>query len=1106
MPQPGQHAANFPILPLAQNDAQPGAFALPLQPFHLSGADVAVAEPDTFQKLPNVCRRGKTRHLNEVSFFDAKARVHQPIGQVAIVGQKQEPFAGLINPAHRVNTLRNMRNQVDGEWPAGRIVIGTQIPARLVYQPVHRLFGPQRLAVNANLLFRLNLGAQDAHGLTVHADPARENQLLAMPPRADPGMGQEFVQTLHADSLCFSSQHEAAIIFFCLECCRFEEVCIKKLICLIPVVVGFVTGPVAAQSPRLDQYGDPLPEGTLARFGTIRLRPGAAPQYLAFTPDSKKVVCCCGGYGSGNALAYYDVATGKELRRVQLLDSRALAFTMLAGGRGLALIQLVPGEDKFYLWEFTDPKSVVPRPKSPLQPRISHDQTVYAISPDGRWLATGGRPSGGKEKPVQVWPWTSGRMVHELKPAHSWPLGEKSCQKLLFSDQGELLAVCWKEGQKHHELMVFDLAKGKSVANYQLPVSGQSWPLGNNLALSPRQRQLAVGPPGEHGRILDARNGKELQRLVFATRTEDKKIPGLSVVTFSPDGGFLAAGDWEGWLHWWDVAKRRVVWKIPTQKYQPHLLAVSPDGRWLAGGGEGLVRLWETATGKETPSLKAPQSSAWQVKMSPDGRSVICASYGKLRQWDLATGKLLRALPLEGRFPCFDFEPGSRHLFVAHGTRFERWNLEQNRFDPVALGKDRAITGQFRFSADGKVLINVAKDKVAVWDWPKKTIRRTWSLVDPNKPKNEVEAWTVAVNKRGSRLVLFSRSYRTEEKSKRYDGEALDLWDAVRGKKLREFLPKKQDGLISMNNAFCLTPDEQGLVLTMFNGIFGGGAESLRWVDVTSGGIRRKFVPPDSPHNQEERVSDDVVFSPDGRIIASSERDHRIILYEAASGLVRRVLHGHRGELSKVVFSLDGRRLVSFNSDLTGLVWDLSLASGAKGPATAEQVRHAWDLLTNRTDGEDVQRSMALLAASADAALSLFEKQVRPVPPIDPRQIARLVGQLDDADFTVRTKATGELDRLGEDAWLLLCEHQKKSLPLEAARRLGRLVEKHDPMQPSEKRLRELRALEILEQFAQPRASKLLAELAKGAPSSRLTRDAAGALERLHRHAAADQR
>src|SRR5207247_1329086 len=126
--------------------------------------------------------------------------------------------------------------------------------------------------------------------------------------------------------------------------------------------------------------------------------------------------------GSADALVYYEVASGKEVRRVELLDSRVLAATMTADGRGLAVVLLVPTERNYYLWEFTDPKSSVPRPKGPLRPNISSEDPQFTISPDGRSVASAGRNSDQAERLLEVRPWTSGRLLLDLKAVHTWKL------------------------------------------------------------------------------------------------------------------------------------------------------------------------------------------------------------------------------------------------------------------------------------------------------------------------------------------------------------------------------------------------------------------------------------------------------------------------------------------------------------------------------------------------------------------------------------------------------------------------------------------------------------------------------------------------------------
>ena len=90
-----------------------------------------------------------------------------------------------------------MRHEVNGERSAGRIVVGAQIAARLIHQPIDRPLGVNRLPIHADfVLVRLQFAAQLAHRLAVDADPAGGNQFLALSPRADAGMSQYLVQAL----------------------------------------------------------------------------------------------------------------------------------------------------------------------------------------------------------------------------------------------------------------------------------------------------------------------------------------------------------------------------------------------------------------------------------------------------------------------------------------------------------------------------------------------------------------------------------------------------------------------------------------------------------------------------------------------------------------------------------------------------------------------------------------------------------------------------------------------------------------------------------------------------------------------------------------------
>jgi WD40 repeat protein len=70
-----------------------------------------------------------------------------------------------------------------------------------------------------------------------------------------------------------------------------------------------------------------------------------------------------------------------------------------------------------------------------------------------------------------------------------------------------------------------------------------------------------------------------------------------------------------------------------------------------------------------------------------------------------------------------------------------------------------------------------------------------------------------------------------------------------------------------------------------------------------------------------------VVFSPDGRLLASGSGDKTIKLWEVASGSLVRSLTGHTDWVFSVVFSPDGRLLASGSGDKTIKLWEVASGS-----------------------------------------------------------------------------------------------------------------------------------------------------------------------------------
>src|SRR5262249_3179608 len=74
--------------------------------------------------------------------------------------------------------------------------------------------------------------------------------------------------------------------------------------------------PARKQPAHTDCYGDPRPEGAVARLGTTRLRPGEAGGPIALSPDGKTLLT-----GEAERLRHWDIETGKETCSIALPEA-----------------------------------------------------------------------------------------------------------------------------------------------------------------------------------------------------------------------------------------------------------------------------------------------------------------------------------------------------------------------------------------------------------------------------------------------------------------------------------------------------------------------------------------------------------------------------------------------------------------------------------------------------------------------------------------------------------------------------------------------------------------------------------------------------------------
>jgi WD40 repeat protein len=278
------------------------------------------------------------------------------------------------------------------------------------------------------------------------------------------------------------------------------------------------------------------------------------------------------------------------------------------------------------------------------------------------------------------------------------------------------------------------------------------------------------------------------------------------------------------------------------------------------------------------------------------------------------------------------------------------------------------------------------------------------------------------------------------------------------------------------------------------------GPSSIRLWEVRSGRQRLEFtlpftVPALGKAARFEPLA--LAVSRDSRFLASAWSDNVIRLWDLANGTEVATRSGYWGRADTLTFRPDGRALASGHQDGTALVWDLSGLPEVKPAATDRE--SAWKDLAS-ADAEKAYRAILALAADPDAAAFLRDR-VRPVPAIPEAQFQKLVNDLDSDKYATRETATAALKKLGELVEVELQTLLRGDLSAEQRRRIADVLESQQLAPESDpERLRTLRCVEVLERIGSAEARALLGELAKGAPSARLTRDAAMAVRRSDTH------
>lgn len=584
---------------------------------------------------------------------------------------------------------------------------------------------------------------------------------------------------------------------------------------------------------------------------------------IAFSPDG-------GTFASQNkrtAVCLWDTNTGKQKRILASTGASVKQLRFSPDGRALASVNI---SQRIDLWNSHTGER-----------KLSFGGDNMSFSPDGSTLVT-----------------ISGndiRLSDTLTGQHKQTFTGHSSgvRSVLFSPDGAMLV----SGSKDGTVSLWHIRTGAQT-------DIQHRHTNSPFSFSPGGTVIASGNRDRNGTVSlwNIRTGEQQQTLSGHEHA-------VSSVSFSPDGETLASGGTDGTIYLWDLrtGQRKSVFTGYTVGYQrahQHTkaitrLAFNPDGTTLVSEcADMTVRLWNIGTGQHK-NIRTGDSTAeiYSLSMSPDNAMIVSGSTdGIIRIWDTHTGQQKRTLTGHASIvSALAFSPEGATL--ASGA----WDNTIRLWDP-RTGKQQDVlkaTGSITslsFSPEGATLASADS----------KGIIRLWEVAT-RQQKHVLKGHTSNVYS-----IAFSPDGQTLASGER--DKTIHLWDVETGERKKTITDHTH-----YVSAVLFSPDGKTL-------ISGSWDDTIRLWDADTGEHKKTFV---------WDVISTLAVSPDGETLASGSVFSRqnstnpIILWDVKTGREKKTFMGHTRSIPNVLFSADGKTLASASRDGTVLLWDLASLTNA---------------------------------------------------------------------------------------------------------------------------------------------------------------------------------
>ncbi|MCX5637545.1 MAG: protein kinase [Planctomycetota bacterium] len=544
-----------------------------------------------------------------------------------------------------------------------------------------------------------------------------------------------------------------------------------------------------------------------------------------------------------------------------------------------------------------------------------------ALSPDGKRII-----SGSEDGMIKVWDAATGIQMMTLCGHESFV----NC--VAVSLDGKRIV----SGSKDGTIKVWDAETGSKVMTLRGHGRGE---LGGSVccvAYSSDGKRIISGGDDQTLKVWDVEKGSELITL----RIQESNVRS---VAFSHDGKrIVSVGNLGvGHLKVWNAETGQEQISLDPNTKDLHFLnvAFSSDGKHIASvhSSKGTVKIWDAETGSEVLTLHGHRSFIQSVAFSPDGRYILAGCVnGTLKIWEVADGREI--IVLRGHMDSVEsvaFSPDGKRIVSGSRDRTVKvWDLEAPSHVRTLHGP-KGWTSCVAFSPDGKRIVSGGSDddigKIKVWDAASGTELITTAKAHENgvsavtfSPDGKciasggwdktVKLWDAetgleVMTLRGHRDgVVRSMTFSLDNRqliSWSLD-DTVKMWDIKTGAEMKTLRGNENQDLVGTMAAF--SPDGKKIALGFYF-----------WVKIREMATGHEIM---TLYGHNGTVTS-LLFSPDGKRIVSGSADSTIKVWDAETGLEVMTLRGHQGPVSSIAFSPDGKRIVSGGSDGTVKVWDV---------------------------------------------------------------------------------------------------------------------------------------------------------------------------------------